>query len=155
LHPVLNRRAFLNQQSMGLGTLALAWLLQADSAQAKPKNLPIRRGKIALFNLLEDKGHVFHGHQSTTKLPGNPPESGSGSHEMSIAVRKGTTFTASKEPVRWLQNATCGRGLAVRVVGNAPKVAVAIPDFLAPSPGALVLPERKPWFTKPRFGRLI
>jgi hypothetical protein len=36
----LSRRAFLNQNSMGLGALALAWLLQADNAAANPKTLP-------------------------------------------------------------------------------------------------------------------
>lgn len=36
----ISRRAFLQQNSMGLGTLALAWLLQSESTHAKPKNLP-------------------------------------------------------------------------------------------------------------------
>lgn len=37
---VLSRRAFLGQNSMGLGALALAWLLDAEDASANPKVLP-------------------------------------------------------------------------------------------------------------------
>lgn len=34
------RRAFLRRSSLGLGTLALSWLLRQDSALATPKNIP-------------------------------------------------------------------------------------------------------------------
>ena len=36
----LNRRAFLRDGSLGVGSVALAWLLEQDAAQATPKNLP-------------------------------------------------------------------------------------------------------------------
>lgn len=36
----LSRRAFLRQNSMGLGALALAWLIDAEDARANPKVLP-------------------------------------------------------------------------------------------------------------------
>lgn len=35
-----SRRDFLNQQAMGIGSVALAWMLQQDQALAKPKNVP-------------------------------------------------------------------------------------------------------------------
>ena len=36
----LTRRGFLSQQAMGIGSVALAWLLDQERADAKPKNLP-------------------------------------------------------------------------------------------------------------------
>jgi len=36
----LSRRDFLNQQALGLGSVALTWLLQQDEARATPKNVP-------------------------------------------------------------------------------------------------------------------
>ncbi len=36
----LSRRQFLNQQAMGIGSVALAWLLQQDQARATPQTLP-------------------------------------------------------------------------------------------------------------------
>ncbi len=40
LQAALSRRAFLNQNALGVGSLALAWLLNSEEAGAKPKNLP-------------------------------------------------------------------------------------------------------------------
>ena len=36
----ISRRDFLNQNAMGIGSVALAWLLQQDCAHAIPKNIP-------------------------------------------------------------------------------------------------------------------
>jgi hypothetical protein len=36
----ISRRDFLNQNAMGIGSVALAWLLQQERAHAKPKNIP-------------------------------------------------------------------------------------------------------------------
>ncbi|QEF98222.1 hypothetical protein Mal15_22710 [Stieleria maiorica] len=36
----VTRRCFLNRQALGIGSVALAWLLQQEQAGAKPKNVP-------------------------------------------------------------------------------------------------------------------
>ena len=36
----VSRRAFLNQQAMGIGSVALAWLLQQERASGNPKTVP-------------------------------------------------------------------------------------------------------------------
>ena len=36
----ISRRDFLNQNAMGIGSVALAWLLQTEHAHAIPKNIP-------------------------------------------------------------------------------------------------------------------
>ena len=36
----LSRREFLNRQAMGIGSVALAWLMQHDQAGATPPNIP-------------------------------------------------------------------------------------------------------------------
>ena len=39
MHPYTRRR-FLSENAMGIGSMALAWLLQEKSARATPKKLP-------------------------------------------------------------------------------------------------------------------
>lgn len=49
-----NRRAFLRDGSLGVGSLALAWLLNQETAQATPKNLPKDK---PTFDLLPKRPH--------------------------------------------------------------------------------------------------
>ncbi|MGA0038412.1 MAG: DUF1501 domain-containing protein [Pirellulales bacterium] len=44
-----NRRAFLREGSLGLGTLALAWLLEQEQATASPAKLPIAPPRVDLL----------------------------------------------------------------------------------------------------------
>jgi hypothetical protein len=44
----ISRRAFLNQQALGIGGLALAWLLHQDQARATPRNMPKQTGPLDL-----------------------------------------------------------------------------------------------------------
>ena len=44
-----NRRAFLREGSLGIGSLALAWLLQQEQAAASPAKLPIAPPRVDLL----------------------------------------------------------------------------------------------------------
>lgn len=50
----LSRRQFLNQQAMGIGSLALAWLLHQDQANATPMSLP---KETPTFDLIPKQPH--------------------------------------------------------------------------------------------------
>ena len=44
-----NRRAFLREGSLGIGSLALAWLLQQEQAAASPATLPTAPPRVLLL----------------------------------------------------------------------------------------------------------
>lgn len=50
----ISRRDFLNNHAMGLGSVALAWLLQQEQARATPKNVP---KSPSAFDLLPKQPH--------------------------------------------------------------------------------------------------